>query len=113
MEQQQLQTYATDKAFAPLHVTDNSDVMAKNAADLNQSMEVYGQMQRQNDQTRINNAKQSGDGLVALSKFSKTLGDHLIKEKQQQNQRDLEEGVAMAYTDGVSFEEEAFGSKQA
>ena len=104
MEQKQLQTYATDKAFAPIHVTDNSDVMAKNAADLNQSMEVYGQMQRRNDQTKINNAKQSGDGLVALSKFSKTLGDHLIKEKQQQNQRDLEEGMALAYTDGVSPE---------
>ena len=107
MEQQQLQTYATDKAFAPLHVTDNSDVMAKNAADLNQSMAVYGQMQRQNDQTRIANAKQKGQGLQDLAKFSKKLGDHLIAEKQQQNQRDLEEGLALAYTDGVPLEEQA------
>jgi hypothetical protein len=107
MEQKQLQTYATDKAFAPIHVTDNSDVMAKNAADLNQSMEVYGQMQRRNDQTKITNAKQSGDGLVALSKFSKKLGDHLIKEKQQQNLRDLEEGMALAYTNGIGPEEQA------
>ena len=107
MEPKQLQTYATDKAFAPLHVTDNSDVMAKNAADLNQSMAVYGQMQRQNDQTRIANAKQKGQGLQDLAKFSKKLGDHLIAEKQQQNQRDLEEGMALAYTDGVPLEEQA------
>ena len=107
MEQKQLQTYATDKAFDPIYVTDNSELMAKNAADLNQSMAVYGQMQRENDQTKIANAKKSGDGLVALSKFSKNLSNYLIKEKQQQNQRDMEEGLALAYTEGTSPESQA------
>ena len=107
MEPKQLQTYATDKAFDPIYVTDNSELMAKNAADLNQSMEVYGQMQRENDQRKIQAAKQKGDGLVALSKFSKQLTNHLVEQKQQQNQRDLEEGLAMAYSEGINPEEMA------
>jgi hypothetical protein len=107
MEPKQLQTYATDKAFDPIYVTDNSELMAKNAADLNQSMEVYGQMQRENDVRKIQAAKQKGDGLVALSKFSKQLTNQLVKQKQQQNQRDLEEGLALAYSEGINPEEMA------
>ena len=107
MEPKQLQTYATDKAFDPIHVTDSSELMAKNAADLNQSMEVYGQMQRENDRRKIQAAKQKGDGLVALSKFSKQLTNQLVKQKQQQNQRDLEEGLALAYSEGINPEEMA------
>ena len=107
MEPKQLQTYATDKAFDPIYVTDNSELMAKNAADLNQSMEVYGQMQRENDQRKIAAAKQKGDGLVALSKFSKQLTNHLVQQKQQQNQRDMEEGLALAYSEGINPEEMA------
>ena len=107
MEPKQLQTYATDKAFDPIHVTDSSELMAKNAADLNQSMEVYGQMQRENDVRKIQAAKQKGDGLVALSKFSKQLTNQLVKQKQQQNQRDLEEGLALAYSEGINPEEMA------
>ena len=107
MEPKQLQTYATDKAFDPIYVTDNSELMAKNAADLNQSMAVYGQMQRENDQRKIQAAKQKGEGLIALSKFSKNLTNHLVQQQQQQNQRDLEEGLAMAYSEGINPEEMA------
>ena len=107
MEPKQLQTYATDKAFDPIYVTDNSELMAKNAADLNQSMEVYGQMQRENDRRKIQAAKQKGEGLIALSKFSKQLTNHLVKQQQQKNQRDMEEGLALAYSEGINPEEMA------
>ena len=79
----------------------------ENDARIMQSLQGVQQIGRLNDQTAIQDAKKSGDGLIALSKFSKTLGEKLIKDQQSKNLREYEEGLADAYFNGVSPEESA------
>ena len=79
----------------------------ENDARIMQSLQGVQQIGRLNDNTAIQDAKNSGDGLIALSKFSKTLGDKLIKDQQSKNLREYEEGIADAYFNGVSPEESA------
>ena len=41
-----------------------------------------------------------------LSKFSQTLNEYFTEEANKRNQREMEEGIAAAYTDGISPEQE-------
>ena len=46
-------------------------------------------------------AERSGDGLIALGKFSGKLADVLYKQAEKQNEQDLQEGIAMAYEEAM------------
>ena len=60
------------------------------------------------------NVKQAGKDVEALAGFSKTLTEHLVKRRDEQNEEAMQRGIMSAYTDGVSQEEQdAFEADEA
>ena len=94
-------SYAQGGNFDPIRRPDYLPGMEENYRREEASMEAYGQAERENDQVRIANAKRAGDDMIALGKLSKTLSKVLYKEAERQNEEDLNEGIAMAYEEGM------------
>ena len=94
-------SYAQGGNFDPVRRPDYLPTLEENQRREEESMRAYGEAERANDQVRIQNAKQSGEGLIALGKFSKTLSKVLYAEAEKQNERDLNEGIAAAYEEGM------------
>ncbi len=68
------------------------------------------------DENRVNelNVKQVGTDVEALAGFSKTLTEHLVKKRDEQNEEEMQGGIMRAYTDGVPQEEQdAFEADEA
>ena len=68
------------------------------------------------EENRVNelNVKQVGKDVEALAGFSKTLTDHLVKKRDEQNEEDMQRGIMRAYTEGVPQEEQdAFEADEA
>ena len=68
------------------------------------------------DENRVNelNVKQVGRDVEALAGFSKTLTEHLVKKRDEQNEEEMQRGIMRAYTDGVPQEEQdAFEADEA
>ncbi len=68
------------------------------------------------DENRVNelNVKQVGKDVEALAGFSKTLTEHLVKKRDEQNEEEMQRGIMRAYTDGVPQEEQdAFEADEA
>ncbi len=94
-------SYAQGGSFRPKSVTDYLPALKENQARQKRDEQVYFDQMRRNDQTRIEEAKRAGDGLMALGKFSGTLADVLAKEAEKKAEEDMNEGVAMAYEEAM------------
>ncbi len=94
-------SYAQGGSFRPKSVTDYLPALKENQARQKRDENVYFNQLRRNDQTRIEEAKRTGDGLIALGKFSGTLADVLAKEAKKKAEEDMNEGIVMAYEEAM------------
>jgi len=63
---------------------------------------------QERDQERYKDAaKAYGKDVEKLTQFSQSLVNYFKKEQEAKNQRDMEQGIADAYNDGISFEEQS------
>ena len=69
---------------------------------LNQNIEAL----RQTAENQKFANRQYNQEFEQLSKFSETLNEYFTEEANKRNQREMEEGIAAAYTDGISPEQE-------
>ena len=99
-----------DIAFRPREVKDSVTPLireqnARNAA----GMQAYGQSLNQNNQARVNDvqrqkdaATQYGKDVEKLTQFSQSLTDMFKQQVQANNEKQMQEGIAMAYEQGVT-----------
>ena len=103
MDQINFQSYDEVEGFNPVQRTDTTGALDRRNAQLRRDEEAFLSGLRRNTSTHVQNAKQQGQDLITLSKFSKTLTDFLVKEEEKQNERDMEEGMMLAYTEGADL----------
>ena len=99
-----------DIAFRPREVKDSVTPLireqnARNAA----GMQAYGQSLNQNNQARVNDvqrqkdaATQYGKDVQKLTQFSQKLTNLFEQQVQANNEKEMQEGLAMAYEQGVT-----------
>ena len=109
----EFQSYATSLGFKPVAQPDIVPELDRERARQLRSEQAYLQGLRRNAQVEIENAKQFGRGLSAfgkglgqLSKLSETLHNKMVEEEDRKNRELEEEGLMLAYTDGVPLEEQ-------
>ena len=101
MEQINFQSYDEVEGFNPVQRVDATQALDRRNTLLRQGEQRFLSGLQRNTQTHVANAKRAGESLEALSKFSKTLTDFLVKEEEKQNEREMEEGMMLAYTEGA------------
>ena len=101
MEQINFQSYDEVEGFNPVQRVDATQALDRRNTLLRQGEQRFLSGLQRNTQTNVANAKRAGESLEALSKFSKTLTDFLVKEEEKQNEREMEEGMMLAYTEGA------------
>ena len=105
---------ATGGAFSPNKTLQTGDNSKENESRFASTLADYGQMQSQNDQTRVDNIDKQTKGLEQLAKFSEKLTAKLVKDQQARNLEEYEAGIADAYMNGIPQEEsEAFDKQEA
>ena len=120
MKQQLTPDVAGKIAFQPQQVSNAAVglIQEQNQRD-KAAAAAYGASLRQDMQRRVDDtnrqkeaAKMYGEDVKKLTKFSQTLLDYFVKEQHKKNQAEMEQGIADAYTNGISLEE-AEGLEQA
>ena len=105
---------ATGGAFSPNKTLRTGDNSKENENRYASTLSDYGQIQGQNDRTRVDNARKQEQGIEKLSKFSAKLSEKLVKDQQAKNLEDYEAGIADAYMNGIpEAEAEAFNKQEA
>ena len=105
---------ATGGAFSPNKTLRSGESSKENDNRYASTLSDYGQIQRQNDQTRVENARKQEESIQKLSKFSSLLSEKLVKDQQARNLEEYEAGIADAYMNGIPQEEaEAFDKQEA
>ena len=99
MEQDQLQTYEEGTAFKPGHTVDVIPSLDRINSRLNAADQEALAQVRRNNKTRVENSKQVGQDLIALSKMSKTLTDALVERQKGINEDEKAEGVIEGFND--------------
>ena len=109
----EFQSYANSLGFKPITQPDIVPELDRERARQLRSEQAYLQGMRRNAQVEIENAKQFGRGLSAfgkglgqLAKYSETLHNKMVEEEDRKNRALEEEGLMLAYTDGVPLEEQ-------
>ena len=105
---------ATGGAFSPNKTLRTGDNSKENENRFASTLSDYGQIQAQNDQTYIDNARKQTQGWESLAKFSTKLTERIVKDQQAKNLEEYEAGIADAYMNGIPQEEaEAFDKQEA
>jgi hypothetical protein len=105
-EQLQFRGQAESRGFAPIVQTSSTGAVQANVEALNSSADRNLAISMNNiDRNYQANVRNIDGAVQALSQFSNTLGDLIERKQKEQNEREMEEGLSMAYTDGVSQEE--------
>lgn len=107
MEQIGFQGYASGGGFNPVRRTDYAESQARNASRVSQSLSDAIAQLRQNANTQVSNAEQYGASLRALGAFSETLSKSLVADLEKRNKEQEEEGLALAYSEGIPEEQQA------
>ena len=71
-----------------------------------QSLNQNGDVMIRNAERGIEAARMYGEDVKKLTQFSQTLTNFFVEQQQQKNQQDMEEGMALAFTEGVPVEEQ-------
>ena len=103
MEQLQFNAYQENVGFDPTAQIDYTPSLDRRNARLNKADEEALAQVRRNSDVRIQNTQDSGKDLEALSKLSSKLSKLLGDIKKEQDERDIEEGTMLAYTEGVDM----------
>ena len=103
MEQAQFNAYQEGVGFDPIKQIDYTPSLDRRNQRLNRADEQALAQVRRNNQVRIQNAQNAGKDLEALGKLSGKLASLLGDIKKEQDERDMEEGMMLAYTDGVDM----------
>ncbi len=83
------------------------------AAQAQRNQRQQAQTIRDNTAVNIANANQSGKDLESLAAFSSSLTEQLIENKKKKNDEEMQRGMMMAYTEGVSQEQQdAFDAEE-
>ena len=105
---------ATGGSFSPNKTLRQAEGSKENDARIMSSLGDYSEVQNQNNQTIVRNYDSDIQAFSDLSKFSKTLTDKLVKDRQAKNLEEYEAGVADAYLNGIpQAEAEAFDKEEA
>jgi hypothetical protein len=105
-EQLQFRGQAESRGFAPIVQTSSTGAVQANVEALNSSADRNLAISMNNiDRNYQANVRNIDGAVQALSQFSNTLGDLIERKQKEQNEREMEEGLSLAYTDGVSQEE--------
>jgi hypothetical protein len=112
-QQLQFQGSAESKGFNPITPASPTKALEADAARLSQSWEdSAGKSLAQQQRLIEYNNQQTTYNVQALAVFSQTLGKQLEEEQNTRNQAQLEEGMALAYEQGVPVEEQASHDSQ-
>jgi hypothetical protein len=99
----QFQGSAESKGFAPITPASSTKAAVEDANRLSQSWDTAAQHNLMQEKRAIAfQDAQTQNNVQALSVFSNTLTQYLIEEDQRRYEADVEEGLNMAYIDGVS-----------
>lgn len=71
-----------------------------------QSLNANGDVMIKNAERGIEAARMYGEDVKKLTQFSQTLTNFFVEQQEQKNQRDMEEGMALAFTEGVPIEQQ-------
>jgi hypothetical protein len=105
-EQVQFQGSAESVGFRPITPASSTAAAQENANYQLKELDTAFALEKANlDRNGAIRASMAGKDMQALADFSGTLSNILIKEAEKQNERDMEEGLMMAYTDGISQED--------
>ena len=104
MEQIQYQSFDTNEGFNPTAQVDFIPTLDRKHRRLNQADEAALQQVRRNNQVKVNNAKNAGSDLVALSKFSAKL-TKLATDISKSRQEDIEAAETVNYLFGGNTSE--------
>jgi hypothetical protein len=105
-EQLQFRGQAESRGFAPIAPTSSTSAVKENAERLNNSLDRNGAMAAQNIERNYQASVRNIDGVVkSLSQFSSTLGEIFEQKQKEQNERDEEEGLMLAFTEGLPEEQ--------
>nr|BDD44284.1 hypothetical protein 30 [bacterium] len=107
MKQTNYTSYASGGSFDPVERTTYLPILEENTKRLQESEQKQIDAVAANNRTRVANAGKQYEGLQEIAKFSKTLSGVLIEEQKKENERQMEEGLMMAYTDGLAPSEMA------
>ena len=98
--------------FKPKQIGSIAEQLEQQNARDRRDMEVVKATMDQNSETAKRNAKNQefnnkmkDKEFQKLMTFSKSLMEYGVKEQEKKNTAEMEEGIAMAYTDGISEEE--------
>jgi len=107
MEQLQFNDHFQGEGFDPVQQVDLTRTLDRKNARLNRADEEALAQVRRNNQVRIQNAQDSGDGLIALGKFSgklsNLLGDIAKERKEEQDAEDLAKGLDLYRRGGLDM----------
>lgn len=114
-EQLQFRGSAESKGFAPIQQASPTAAIQESVNALNNSLDRNAALGSQNIEREYQAKVRSIDGTIrALSSFSNTLGDIWEQKQKEQNAADEEEGLMLAFTEGIPQEEmDAFNKQEA
>ena len=100
-------------AFNPYEMTSIIPQLQEQNARDKVTNQRYQDQLNENAEVKIREAEQQeraavrwGKEVQSLAKFSKTLTNYFVEEEKKKNQAEMEAGIADAYTNGISVEEE-------
>ncbi len=107
MEQLQFNDHFQGEGFDPVQQVDLTRTLDRKNARLNRADEEALAQVRRNNQVRIQNAQDSGDGLIALGKLSgklsNLLGDIAKERQEEQDAEDVAFGFEMFLKNGLDM----------
>ena len=105
--EQQYNPQALSGGFNPIEQVDLAPAIAAEQARQMAPMKDQLAQIAANDRVAIQNAGQSSRDLQALGSFSSTLSDYLVERQKVENEKAMQRGIMMRYTEGTSPEEAA------
>ena len=107
MEQLQFNDHFQGEGFDPVQQVDLTRTLDRKNARLNRADEEALAQVRRNNKIRIQNAQDSGDGLIALGKFSSKLsnllGDIAKERKKEQDAENIAKGLDLYRRGGIDM----------
>ena len=101
-EQIQYQGSAQSVGFNPTAITSPTELIDRNQAGQLRSFEAALAMERQNlDAVNATKLRNQQYEINQLANFSQSLSDMLMVEAEKKNEADMQEGLMMAYMDGL------------
>jgi muramidase (phage lysozyme) len=114
MDQKAYQSQLKDGAFTPVRRAKFDKQRDAINARQERGEQNYLRQLEANSRQEVQNAGMMAKDVEALSAFSKTLTESLVERQKEKNNEEMERGMMLAYTDGVTTQqEEEFNQEEA